>query len=359
MLPVGIAARHDCLKSAGGTVDVMIYVELVGMLLVIFLAAGIFTNALEHLGEKLKISEGVTGSLFAAVGTAMPESMVPILAIFAGTEHADVNEEIGVGAIIGAPLMLSTLSLCLMGWSVVRQRGLKGGLTPEKTGLERDLNFFLLAFGIAAGALFIPREPQYFVTLKVVLGMTLVLVYFVYVMLTLRVSAQLVMDGHGTQAHTDMYLCRFGLPDHMLVLLIQIAIGLGLLVAGAEGFIHNVDEVAREIGISALLLSLLIIPIATELPEKVNSILWIRRNKDTLAFGNITGAMVFQGTILPAIGILLTPWDLRLEVFTGVLVAYVAALWLRLAVRVGEIYVWQLAIVNGSLYAAYLIAVLA
>ncbi|MFH0343539.1 MAG: hypothetical protein ACHBNF_15760, partial [Chromatiales bacterium] len=64
-----------------GMVDVMIYVELVGMLLVILMAAEIFTNALEHLGEKLKISEGVTGSLFAAVGTAMPESMVPILAI--------------------------------------------------------------------------------------------------------------------------------------------------------------------------------------------------------------------------------------------------------------------------------------
>ena len=194
--------------------------------------------------------------------------------------------------------------------------------------------------------------------MKVFLGLTLVLVYFVYVMLTLRVSAQLVMDGHGTQAHTDMYLCRLGLPDHMLVLLIQIAMGLGLLVAGAEGFIHNVDQVAREIGVSALLLSLLIIPIATELPEKVNSILWIRRNKDTLAFGNITGAMVFQGTILPAIGILLTPWDLRLEVFTGVLVTFVAALWLRLVVRVGRLYVWQLAI-NGSLYAAYLVAVLA
>ncbi|MGH8535093.1 MAG: sodium:calcium antiporter, partial [Gammaproteobacteria bacterium] len=68
-------------------------------------------------------------------------------------------------------------------------------------------------------------------------------------------------------------------------------------------------------------------------------------------------AMVFQGTILPAIGILLTPWDLRLEVITGVLVAFVAALWLRLAVGVGRLYVWQL-IINGSLYAAYLIAVL-
>ncbi|MHB8167143.1 MAG: sodium:calcium antiporter, partial [Sulfuricella sp.] len=36
------------------------------MLIVILIAAEVFTNALEHLGEKLKISEGVTGSLFAA-----------------------------------------------------------------------------------------------------------------------------------------------------------------------------------------------------------------------------------------------------------------------------------------------------
>jgi len=80
------------------------------MLIVILIAAEVFTNALEHLGEKLKISEGVTGSLFAAVGTALPETMVPLLAIFAGTQNAHINEEIGVGAILGAPLMLSTLS---------------------------------------------------------------------------------------------------------------------------------------------------------------------------------------------------------------------------------------------------------
>jgi len=48
------------------------------------------------------------------------------------------------------------------------------------------------------------------------------------------------------------------------------------------------------LGITPLLLSLLVIPIATELPEKVNSILWIRKGKDTLAFGNITGALVFR-----------------------------------------------------------------
>ena len=53
-------------------------------LIVIVVASEIFTNAIESLGAKLKFSEGVTGSIFAAVGTALPETMVPLVAIFAG-----------------------------------------------------------------------------------------------------------------------------------------------------------------------------------------------------------------------------------------------------------------------------------
>src|SRR3990167_2548648 len=93
-------------------------------LLIILVAAEVFTNALEHLGERLKISEGVTGSVFAAVGTALPETLVPLLAIFAGTENQQLNEEIGVGAILGAPLMLSTLTLFLMAVATIKKRGL-------------------------------------------------------------------------------------------------------------------------------------------------------------------------------------------------------------------------------------------
>ncbi|MHB1301743.1 MAG: sodium:calcium antiporter, partial [Burkholderiales bacterium] len=94
-------------------------------------------------------------------------------------------------------------------------------------------------------------------------------------------------------------------------------------------------------------------PIATELPEKVNSILWARRGKDTLAFGNITGAMVFQGTLLPAIGIMLTPWQPRIEVLSGVALTLIAAAWLRISVRQNGLPVWSL-LLNGILYATYL-----
>lgn len=331
----------------------MVFVQLLVMLVIILIAAEVFTNALEHLGEKLGISEGVTGSIFAAVGTALPETLVPLLAIFtytSATAGAGAGHDIGVGAILGAPLMLSTLSLALMTISVWKRRGTQGHLRPERSGLLRDLNFFIFAFVIAAVAMYVPHSQP---VIRYGIGFCMVLTYFVYVMMTIRASKALVEEGHATEAQSDMYLCKLGLPNNMMIIIIQLLLGLALLIAGAKGFINQVEAAAALMGISALLLSLLIIPIATELPEKVNSILWIRKGKDTLAFGNITGAMVFQGTLLPAIGIMLTPWEPRKEVLWGIIITLVAAVWLRYLMAKGGIRVWHL-LVNGAMYLTYL-----
>ena len=328
----------------------MLFVEMLGYLVLILIAAEVFVNALEHLGEKLGISEGVTGSLFAAVGTALPETLVPLLAIFSSTGNAKINAEIGVGAILGAPLMLSTLTFFLMSLAVLKKRGTKGHFNPEKTGLKRDLDFFLLAFALSLVAMFIPHTESW---MRVSLAFIMVMIYFFYVLLTLRASSKLVADGHATEAGAPMLLTRFGLPQNMGVILLQLGLGLAMLVIGAKGFIHGVELAAPIIGITALMLSLMIVPIATELPEKINSILWIRKHKDTLAFGNITGAMVFQGTLLPAIGISLTPWEPQKEVLFGVIITLIAAFWIRWALLNGGLRVWHLW-VNGALYATYL-----
>ncbi|MES2579166.1 MAG: sodium:calcium antiporter [Pseudomonadota bacterium] len=332
----------------------MVFLQLFAMLIVILIAAEVFTNALEHLGEKLGISEGVTGSLFAAVGTALPETMVPLLAIFAGTASMATNHEIGVGAILGAPLMLATLSLSLMALSVYKRRGANGHLRPERTGLTRDINYFIVAFILAAAALYVPHHD---VWIRYAIGFAMIMIYVVYVWQTLRASKSLVAEGHATEAHNPMFLSRAGLPTNTFTITLQIILGLLLLIAGAKGFIDGVDEASELLGISALMLSLLIIPIATELPEKVNSILWIRKGKDTLAFGNITGAMVFQGTLLPAIGITLTPWEPRPEVVWGLVITLLAALWMRYLLHKGGIRVWHL-LVNGAMYVTYLVIAL-
>ena len=324
--------------------------QLLLMLLLIVAASELFTNALEHLGSRLGISEGVTGSLFAAVGTALPETLVPLLALFAGTSNAQVNADIGIGAILGAPLMLSTLSTCLMAAVVLPRRGWRGRLHPERTGLLRDLHFFLAAFAVACAAMLVPAQDR---TVRFALGFFLVLLYFLYLMLTLHASRSLVADGHGTEAPERMMLARTGLAQNLATICLQLALGLGVLLVGARGFIDGVEGVSQRLGMSPLVLSLLVIPIATELPEKVNSILWVRRGKDTLAMGNITGAMVFQGTLLPAIGIMATAWEPRPEIAAGIVITLLAAAWIRLNARHGGIPIWAL-MVNGALYLAYL-----
>lgn len=323
---------------------------LVFYLVVIVAASEIFTNAIEILGSRLGFSEGVTGSLFAAVGTALPETMVPLVAIFAGNS-AKVSEEVGVGAILGAPFMLSTLAVFLMGVAAWRWRGRRGKLeiTPERTGFRRDIEFFLFAFTLAFLVAFTPHEYR---AVRIFVALVLVLTYFYYVMETLKASATLVADGHGVAESKPLYLSLI-FKEHLSGVLVQLLIGLGLIIVGAKGFVSSVEGLAEIMHLPIIALALLIVPIATELPEKINSILWIRNSKDTMAVGNITGAMVFQGSLLPAIGIFLTPWTINLTVMTSCVVTILAAAWLYMLSLRARRLTPGLFIVNGCLYVTF------
>lgn len=324
---------------------------LIVALLVILAGAEMFTNALEHLGERLKISEGVTGSVFAAVGTAMPEAMVPMVALAVSAGKPELGQDVAVGAILGAPMMLSTLALFLVAAFAAHKRGWGGALRPERSGIHRDLTWFLFAFGLATVAIFVPHSLGF---VRGFIALSLVLIYFLYLLLTVRASAKLVADGHGTEADHPLYLSRLRLPEHIAVIVLQLVIGLSLIIVGAKGFVHGVEDLSSMIGVSALVLSLLIIPVATEMPEKVNSILWIRRGRDTLAFGNITGAMMFQGSLLPAMGIMLTPWEPRPEVLLGLALTLTASGYMFYRVRQGTLRPYHL-VFNGLCYLGYFV----
>ena len=318
-------------------------------LIVILVGAETFTNALEHFGERLSISEGVTGSVFAAVGTALPEAMVPVVAVLAASGDLSVRHDVGVGAILGAPLMLSTVTFFLMGTFAARRRGWAQAFRPEPTGVHRDLSWFLFAFALAALAIFVPSEWRW---ARVSLALVLTLSYFIYLLLTIRASQGLVDQGHGTEADHPLFLSRLRIPENLATILLQLLIGFGLIVGGAKGFVYGVEHLAIWLGLSTLALSLLIVPVATELPEKVNSIIWVRRGRDTLAFGNITGAMVFQGSLLPALGILLTPWVPRKEALWGIGLTFLAAGYLKLRLRSHALRPYHL-IFNGLCYLAF------
>lgn len=322
---------------------------LIVALLIILAGSSLFTNALEHVGSRLSLSEGLVGSVLAAVATALPETLVPIVAVLSGGHDPGVRERIGIGAIIGSPLMLSTLAMALMGIFAGAKRGWKIRLAPERSGLQRDFLYFCIAFAVAAAALFIP--PGYR-SLRLVVTVAMIGAYIVYVAQTIRASGQLVDSGHETAADRGLALKQLGIPHNPWIESLQLLFGLVLIVVGARLFVDQVEAVAGLTGVSALLLSLLIIPIATEMPEKVNSVLWIRRGRDTLAFGNITGAMVFQGTLLPAFGVQLASWRPEPPTLIAIGLTLGASLWTALMFRRGTITPLHL-LVNGFAYALF------
>ncbi len=329
------------------------------MLLILFLAmivaaSEIFTNAIEALGARLKFSEGVTGSLFAAIGTALPETMVPLVAIL-GDHSKEISEEVGVGAILGAPFMLSTLAMCLVGGATWYFREKRAGkpLAPEKSGFRRDIEFSLFAFTIAFLVAFTPYDYR---GIRVFVAIVLVLTYFYYVLETIKASEALVEGGHAVEDGKGLYLSRI-FKEHLFFVVLQLLVAVALIIIGAKGFVKSVEGLAHTIGMPVLALSLIIIPFATELPEKFNSILWIRRGKDTMAVGNITGAMVFQGSLLPAVGIFLTPWTVTPMVVSSGLITIIACAWLYvIATRLKQIKPLHLAF-NGFLYVLFLFIV--
>src|SRR5206468_10696744 len=97
--------------------------ELAVALVVILIAAELFTNGVEWFGHKLNLAEGAVGSVLAAVGTALPETMIPIVAILFPSVGSSVEtaEGVGVGAILGAPFMLATLAMFVTGVAVLFQ----------------------------------------------------------------------------------------------------------------------------------------------------------------------------------------------------------------------------------------------
>lgn len=274
---------------------------IVVAILIILAGSALFTNGVEWLGKRLGVSDGIVGSVFAGVGTALPETVIPVIAIFFG-EGAD-REAIGVGAILGAPFMLSTLTMPLLGAGLLVFAAM--GRRPWSFKLDAgavaiDLRFFLIGYTAAIAAAFTPSRAVH-----LVVAAGLIALYVVY----LRTLMAHEVEGHG-ETLAPLYCARRHDSPPIHLIAGQVLVGLAVIIGGAHLFVGTVQTVATIVGVSPLLLSLLITPVATELPEKLNSLMWIFQKKDTLAVGNITGAMVFQGTFPVAVGLIGTPWQL-------------------------------------------------
>lgn len=342
-------------------------------LVVILGAAVLFTNAVEILGGRLKLGQGAVGSVLAAMGTALPETMIPMVAILAAVfsgEGGEAAGEIGIGAILGAPFLLATLAVFVTGAAAFvyrkrREQGMKIRCREASVGDEfpwckapgkdvivdqktiaRDVGFFLVFFTLAtsAGIVVLPLG------MRIVLATLLVAAYAYYVWRTLHSGGALEEVPEG------LTLWRFRSLPPTWAVVAQALLALTLIVVGAEVFVQAVGHTAETIGLPAGLVALILAPLATELPEKINSVLWVREGKDTLALGNITGAMVFQSTVPVTFGILFTSWKLGPLGFFSAVPALVSGGFIYVMLkRDAALHSWHL-MVGGVFYLAFLVA---
>jgi cation:H+ antiporter len=251
----------------------------------------------EWIGQKAGISQNAVGTVLAAFGTALPESVVTFVAVVFGHDAAAKN--IGVGAALGGPLVLATIAYPIVGLMLLLTRSQPPNqpIDLNRQRLSRDQSWFLLifVFKIALGFVAFAIKPW--------LGWLFLAAYAAYTW------SEVTNEGDESEGELGslMFQPRKTDPSWIMVSL-QTVLALVVIFAASHVFVSQLGTVGPWLGIPSTVVALLLSPVATELPETMNAIIWIRQGKHRLALSNISGSMMIQATVPTALGLFFTPW---------------------------------------------------
>jgi cation:H+ antiporter len=377
-------------------------VLLLGCAVVIYLACEWFVNAVEWLGVALKVGPLAVGTILAAAGTALPESVVTLVAVTMG--RGEQSRDVGVGAAMGGPLALATIAYGVTGLMLLlrgrRMRrghaqvpdlvpdavldavldpvpgpgsavplgsGADGGdgdpdLRPAGPGgngvrldrrvtdrLARDQAWFMaiFVFKVGLGLVAFAVKPW--------LGLLFFAMYAVYFWHEIR--------GGDEEADGEDLEPLKVLPGHsrppMWAVGLQTLVTLVVIFGASQLFVRQLEWAGPALGLPAAVVALLLSPIATELPEVMNAIIWVRAGKTRLALANISGAMMIQATVPSGLGLLFTPWRFTAPLLLSGLATMAAIAYLLITMRRGRLTAARLTVAAGFylLFAAGLVVV--
>jgi cation:H+ antiporter len=313
---------HRSLSPAvpeGWTISVWHFVLLIVCAVAIYLSCEWFVNAVEWLGQRLNVGRMAVGTILAAFGTALPESVVTLVAVTTGSTPEAKN--IGVGAAMGGPLALATVAYGITGAVLLltrrRQRALvlagSGGTAePDPSGgavlneekdtrrLAKDQTWFLPIFvvKVALGLVAFAFKPT--------LGLLFFAAYAVYFWREIRGGDG--DDDVDAEELEPLKLQSKAVSPATWAVVAQTLATLVVIFFASQLFVKQLDAIGPMLGLSAAVTALLLSPIATELPEIMNAIIWVRQGKTKLALANISGAMMIQATVPSGLGLLFTTW---------------------------------------------------
>jgi cation:H+ antiporter len=314
-------------------------VILLACAVAIYLSCEWFVNAVEWLGLRLKVGPLAVGTVLAAFGTALPESVVTFVAVVLGS--GPDQKDIGVGAAMGGPLALATAAYGVTGFMLLtrRRRAMAavpagGGAPPRERAdnlgdtrkLARDQRWFLVIFVVKVGLGLVTFA------FKPWLGLLFFAAYGVYFWRELRAED----TGDEVPELEPLRLQPRRATPATWAVVTQAVITLAIIFVASQLFVHALEAVGPMLGLPAAVTALLLAPIATELPEIMNAIIWVRQGKTHLALANISGAMMIQATVPSGLGILFTRWRFDGPLLLSGVVTIIAMVFLLLALTSGR-----------------------
>jgi len=313
---------------------ITILIMLIAALLIYF-SCELFVNAIEWVGKAFNISQNAVGTVLAAFGTALPESVVTFIAVVFGANSS--QKDIGVGAALGGPLVLSTLAYAVVGISIIifrNKRKLGSHINIDGRKLGRDQLWFLFIFIFKVGLGFVAF------TIKPWLGILFFIAYGFYFFTEMSAETEEIQEKLE-----PLKFAPKNLNPKKSIILLQTLFSLTLIFIGSQLFVHNLDTFSISLGIPAHIVALFLSPVATELPEILNAVIWVKQGKENLALANISGSMMIQATVPSALGIMFTPWIFDKSLALSASITFVAILYLYMTLRKNHLSVKRLSFV--------------
>ncbi|MBC5823806.1 MAG: sodium:calcium antiporter [Candidatus Eremiobacteraeota bacterium] len=324
-----------------------IAVAVFAALVLLVIASDAFTNAVEWIGARFNLTRSAIGAVVAAIGSSLPDIIVTVIALV--FLHDAASQSIGIGAVIGAPLMLATLIFCLVGLVALVMRAKRPTLQMSAGASLFGLALFTLTFALVIAASFTRSHG-----LRIALCAIVALAY----------GAYLAYHFRRGLAESEDQPPRLRLAPHkaeppLWAVFVQLAFALAVTVAASRWFITSVTGASQAVGLPPFVISVILTPIAAEMPEAMNVLIWMRRGLDELAFGNVLGAMMFQTSIASAIAMLYTPWQLDRSAYAAAVLTLGAAVLVLISTAVRRRLDARPLAMCGFFYVAYIVYLIA
>ena len=254
-------------------------VAIVAGLLLLVWGADRFVHGAAALARNLGVAPLLIGLTIVAFATSAPEIIVSVLAASRGEPDLAIGNAIGsntanIGLVLGGVAMFRPIEL-------------------TSATLRREMPA-LLAVSLLTVTLFLDSHLSRIDGLVLLTGLVIVMVWLTRLGLRSAQTDPMLVD-YDAEIPKDV---------STVMAFVWLAIGLGMLLVGAEFVVDGAIGIARELGVSEIVIGITLVALGTSVPELAVSLVSAIKGEFGLAIGNVVGSNIFN--LLAVVGVAAT-----------------------------------------------------